>query len=63
MTFNRKADTRSLMRTKVCPYDFNYTVYKLLGPFSTIKTLSYYLSQWFPVQDPHTSTAILFVTS
>jgi len=63
MTSNRKADQKSLMRAKIRSYEFNYTVYISPQPFLifiNVIIVNYYLTQWFPVQSPHTSTAILF---
>ena len=56
--------TENLQLVQKC--GFNYTVYTSPWPFfDFINTIivNHYLFQWFPVQSPNTSAAILFVTS
>ena len=47
----------------MCSYGLNYTVYTSPWPFFdfiTVTIVNQYLSQWFPIQSPHTSAVILF---
>ena len=63
MTSNRKADQKSSMRTKLHLYGFSYTTYTSPQPlfdFINVIIVNHNLSQWFPVQSPHTIVAILF---
>ena len=63
MTSNKKADRKSSLHTKIRSYGFNYTVYASPWPlfdFINAIIVNQYIFQWFPVQSPHTSTAILF---
>ena len=61
MTSNRKLADQNC--TKICSNGFNYTVYTSPQPFFdfiNVIIVNHYLSQWFPVQSPHPSVAILF---
>ena len=63
MISDRKADQKSLMRTKVRLFVFYYIAHASPQPFSnyTIAIIAnHHPSQWFPVQSTHTSAAILF---